>query len=366
MTRIAPLTMLLLLAASMACSSGNGDKEDAAVDTAAADTAGGEVVDTATPDRSTTEVEQDSTILDTGPVDTGPADTGPKDAGLDADDAAELVDLAADLPPELPAELVEEVDLEVTDTGPVKCLAEPGQMCQGEWDCPAGCQCREQPCPKCGAPPPWYCVAPPCLDSCWTDEDCTGDLYCASANMGAGLMGRCLWKLEVPYCWNNSECPMSSKCHSAAYCPPCFVCSVIEKPGTCEADLGFEEVLLWLPDSLYGPGENVSPAWWNFSKEEIYLPGCSTYWVEKQDPDSGEWKMAVPQPLCAWEGIAVKMWTGAAHQAMTFKLPDDAVGNHRLHGQYWIGCKDLKPISEAECQEGPIDVYFEFFAGAAP
>lgn len=368
MNRFALLSTLLLTICT-ACGSSADSQQDVVDMAPAIDAARGEVTDLVAQEGTAFEVKLDSGTTDTadaGLQDLGFDDTGPQDTGFDLADLSTLDGTAEDLSPDLPPDMEEEIDLVPQDTGPPVCEAEPGQMCEGESDCPEGCQCREKPCPKCGAPPPWYCVKPPCADACWTDEDCEGDLYCASANIDSGLLGRCLWEVEPPECWNHGECPPFSKCHAAAYCPPCFACSVIEKPGTCEADLGTDTVLLWLPDTLYGPGEALSPVWWNFTNSDIYLPGCTTYWIEKQSPFTGSWSTAVPPPLCGWEGLAIKLWQGASHQAMTMTLPNDAQGQHRLHGQYWTGCTDIKPISEADCQGGPFDVYHEFFVGAAP
>lgn len=234
-------------------------------------------------------------------------------------------------------------------------------------DCPEGEACVQRPCPKCGTPPESFCLQAPCEPlGCWLDDHCDGGQQCYGEDFLAPKMGYCAAPpAAAGDCWTDAECPQDARCDGAMHCPPCAICDAVEKTGRCVATEGNEHVLLWVPDTLVLPREQFTPTWFNFTKADVFLPGCSTFTMEQQDPDTGAWIDKGDPVMCGWEGIAVRLQPGDAHETLLLTAPDLAGGQGqqrwRLHGKYWTGCLPDKPLSAAQCSGGPFDVYsFEY------
>ena len=117
-------------------------------------------------------------------------------------------------------------------------------------------------------------------------------------------------------------------------------------------------VYLIVDQVAYPEGARIQPTWWNHTDEAIFLAGCTTYSVEEWDEQRETWIDRGPPAVCVWEGYAVKVLPGDAREDFTGTY---AAGTRRLRGQYWLGCLDGEPISEAECEAGPIDIYSRVF-----
>ena len=117
-------------------------------------------------------------------------------------------------------------------------------------------------------------------------------------------------------------------------------------------------VYLMIDQVLWPEGARVQPTWWNHTDEAIFLPGCTTFSVEELDEDSGEWVDLGPPAVCVWEGYAVKVEPWESH---TDFVDAWALGVRRLRGEYWRGCLDGEPLSQAQCAEGPFAVYSQLF-----
>lgn len=255
------------------------------------------------------------------------------------------------------------------------CDFEPGVQCgpsSGWQECGDGQECIEVPCPLCGVQPPSYCVLPHCTGfGCYRDGDCDGELACYQADIPAGVQGVCLPSpIDEARCWVDAECPAGSTCQDAAHCDPCSPCRMVEHPGQCVASQALDAVVLWLGTSMAAPGSTLVPRWFNFTDGAVYLPGCSTYSIQRMHQDD-EWVDLGEPVACAWEGIAVKLEPGDAHAAFPFEPPlsggERWTDNFRVRGDYWVGCGDELPISGAACTGGPYEVLSDaVFIGAAP
>ncbi|MBM4396078.1 MAG: hypothetical protein FJ087_10345 [Deltaproteobacteria bacterium] len=236
-----------------------------------------------------------------------------------------------------------------------------GKPCTGPDECGEGYLCLEHPCPKCGVPPQSVCVPEPCpIDGCWLPGHCGENERCVGASIIGGELGQCLANVEPPYCWESADCPAGAYCDEAIHCPKCVACAMMTHPGTCRAVEGQEAVVLWVEESIYFPGEQVAPWWYNLADEVAYLNGCETFSIERRDEDTGEWVDKGPPAVCGWEGIARKLGPGDALAAFAFAAPAEGLaggfGSYRLRGTYRTGCLDDKPLSQSECKGGPFDV----------
>jgi len=239
------------------------------------------------------------------------------------------------------------------------------------WDdqCPEGYLCLAEPCMMCGMPPEPVCVPEPCpFDGCWFDWDCAPNQVCVGAAFPYGPHGQCLPQVPPPQCWEDADCPDTTECVGALHCPPCYACGMPWNPGTCQAKEGEDKVLLWVDDAYYLPGSTVHPVWYNLDDTTIFLAGCITFTIEQSNGD-GTWKDLGAPAICGWEGIAVKVEPGGAHQAFSFQTPaqePDGYGTYRLRGLFWTGCLDDQPISEALCKGGPVDVLSNLYSVGPP
>lgn len=138
-----------------------------------------------------------------------------------------------------------------------------------------------------------------------------------------------------------------------------------EQKGLC-----ISGVSLGLDKTTYTAGDKLQPSWSNGTSEAIFLPGCTTYSLEKFDAAKKTWYELGPGAVCAWEGYAVVVAAGESWQAMTLQAPQfttppdvDGVGTYRLVGQYWTGCQSdpPAPISTAGCTGGPFQVISSTF-----
>jgi len=249
-----------------------------------------------------------------------------------------------------------------------------GDPCQGgpgQGTCPSDqYACVTTPCPKCGVPPQSMCQPKPCaIGGCWLDADCGAELRCVGPSFGDHQAGQCLTVTAPPSCWEDADCPAQATCQGGVHCPKCTACMIDTAPGTCKAKPGHEEVVIWVRDSLYLPGENAAVTWFNFTAGAVYLPGCSKYSYERQD-DKGNWIDKGPVVMCGVEGIAKKLLPGAALDDFQFPAPQEGLAggfaSYRLHGQYWTGCQDDLPLSGAQCTGGPVDVYSATFMVGLP
>lgn len=251
------------------------------------------------------------------------------------------------------------------------CGFEPGRNCQWDQDCGDGLRCEEIPCPKCGMRPQSVCVPLPCLpNGCWTDGDCRDEgRRCYGQQVETATMGACLIPpSEAVGCWTDSECPVDSVCENPVHNDPCRISAAAEFPGTCTGT-GAPEVLLWIADGMYGPGETLFPIWYNFTAEPVFLGGCDTFAIEQKDGDS--WKSLGSTIDCVWEGTAREIAPGQAWRAEDFRAPDDmgsgAMNAYRLSGNYYTGCLSDKPLSQSQCTAGPFPVLSrEYSVGLAP
>ena len=118
-------------------------------------------------------------------------------------------------------------------------------------------------------------------------------------------------------------------------------------------------VRLWVEHEVYPEEAQVPGIWQNRGAEPIWLPGCTTFTVERLDPVTGDWVDIGPTADCLWEGFAVKVEPGNDHEDGS---PAWAIGTERLHGQFWTGCRDGQPLSQSECAGGPFDVWSRAFS----
>ncbi len=271
-------------------------------------------------------------------------------------------------PPPMLLECSADCDAMCGETSPRECWNEgiPG-------DCDPGQACVRTPCPHCGMLPPAYCVTAPCEGGCYVDPHCGDGMACHGASVPTGVMGVCeAPPAEAIGCWTSADCPTGAICVGAETCPPCAVCDAEDRPGSCRLQQGQEAVvLLWIPGSMFAPGETLLPIWYDFTDDDIYLPGCSKYSVEKREGMQGEWIDLGPPVMCGWEGIAQRVAAGQAYRDFPLALPPEfetsPYPSWRLHGQYWTGCQPDLPLSAAGCTAGPFDVYSrEYTVGLAP
>jgi hypothetical protein len=257
------------------------------------------------------------------------------------------------------------------------CGTEPPRNCQMEGipgDCDAGQACVTQPCPHCGARPQSFCVKAPCQpDGCYVDADCRDGGSCYDANIPSGVMGFCEIPDDDPIsCWSDSACPGISRCDGLVTCPPCAICDAPNAAGTCRLQDGNQEtVLLHVQYSMVTPGETITATWYNFTSDDIFLSGCSTFSIDLKDSVSGQWVDQGPPFACAIEGIAVHLPAGQAHRTMSFTAPMDGMAGgpatYRLRGQYFTGCIVGQPLSSAKCTNGPFEIdSIEYLVGQAP
>lgn len=254
------------------------------------------------------------------------------------------------------------------------CEFVPGQECgefAGGQECPDGQICVEEPCPNCGVPPRSFCVLPPCGGGgCFIDADCGDAEACYVANISAGEQGVCLPRPTVAgNCWVDAECPAEGSCANASFCDPCFECLAVEQPGHCIADDGVDEVLLWLGATMTAPGSTLIPRWFNFTDAPVFLFGCNTYSIQRQDQE-GDWIDLGDPVVCIWAGT-VKLDPGDAHTAFPFggtNLGGEGwTDNFRLRGEYWTGCTEDLGGGDSGCTGGPFEVLSdEVYIGLAP
>lgn len=238
-----------------------------------------------------------------------------------------------------------------------------GQPCEWEGDCPEGFDCIELPCDFCGVPPQPVCLPSLCPGGCYTDGDCWAGNHCVEADPWAGKIGLCLDNTQAPFCWEDADCPDVARCEGALHCPVCVDCDMMTKHGQCAPD-NFTGVLLWVKPDMYMPGATVPVAWYNFTAQPVYLPGCSTYNVEWKDESVGEWVDQGATEDCLWEGVAVKIEPGQGFQAQSWFGPgysEQGWDNYRLSGVYYLGCLDGEPLSTAACEVGPLPAVSDVF-----
>jgi hypothetical protein len=243
------------------------------------------------------------------------------------------------------------------------CPFEAGRTCSGDPGGQGTCGvhelCLEQPCPHCGIPPQSYCVPEPCaIDGCWLDAGCGEAGHCVGADIPSAGIGQCLPDTAPPDCWIDADCPPQAACEDAVHCPRCFACAMMTRPGTCKARPGQEGLVLHVPGGLFSPGEPVVGTWYNLGKPTVWLAGCSTCTLEVKDPVTGAWVDQGPPAMCGVEGVARRLADGDAVSDFPWQAEEGPGGpaTWRLHGQYWTGCKDGLPISQAGCTGGPIDL----------
>ena len=102
--------------------------------------------------------------------------------------------------------------------------------------------------------------------------------------------------------------------------------------------------------AAYQAGATIDPRWENPTDESIFLPGCTTVLIER-DNGSG-WDSLGPPAICAWEGIAVEVASGSTYTEPLVTLTE--AGTYRFTGSYSFGCTAGEPLSEAACQRGPV------------
>jgi len=330
----------------------------------------------------------DGKSMDTGkradtaePAELGRSDTGPGDLGPSESTAPDTVEPDTVLPDIVQEDTLQEdtvqedtffpdtqePDIFQEDLQDDDVPGEPGQVCLGDWECPEGWVCVQPYCKLCGPEPQSYCVPKPCPGACWRDWDCQDSMKCYGADIPYAVMGLCHVPPEAPQCWTNEECPQGAACQGAAACPPCAFCDMIDVPGVCALPAGEQEVILWVWGTQHLPGEKVNPTWFNLTDTKLFLPGCTTYNLEKQQ-GPGQWTDLGPPAMCGWEGIAVPVEAGGAWQAMGIvpSLGEDDYATFRLRAQYWLGCMPDQPISTAGCTGGPVDVYSPVFSVGPP
>jgi hypothetical protein len=238
-------------------------------------------------------------------------------------------------------------------------------------DCDPGQACVRVPCPHCGMQPPAYCVKVWCEGSgCYLDEHCGEGTRCYGAYIPGGQEGNCLAPpVAAAGCWTDPECPTGALCFGSSFCPPCSACAAIDREGVCGLPEGQESIVLWVPGSLFSPGETIPVAWYDFTATDIYLAGCSSYTVERKDASTGDWIDQGPPVMCGVEGVAHHVVAGQGYRDFPWTAPTDmgAFPTYRMRGQYWTGCLPDRPISSAQCTAGPIDIYSATFnVGVAP
>jgi hypothetical protein len=107
---------------------------------------------------------------------------------------------------------------------------------------------------------------------------------------------------------------------------------------------------LVVDSATYSAGATIDPRWENPTDESIFLPGCTTVLIERQN-GSG-WDLLGPPAVCAWEGITVDVASGSSYTEPLVTLTEP--GTYRFTGSYSFGCTADVPLSEAACQRGPI------------
>jgi hypothetical protein len=247
-----------------------------------------------------------------------------------------------------------------------------GLSCSGSGkylQCPDGFTCLSTPCPACYFGPIAVCAPDTCDEGCYDDAKCGDGSICIGEDILAGQQGSCLDALVPPACWGDEHCPAGAGCAGAVHCLPCGACTQIDAAGTCTPTDPDDAVFIWVPGALFNGMAQVTPVWFNLGDKAVYLAGCNTYVLQGKSGDSGTWADKAPQFDCFWEGIARRVEPGDALEVEPFRAPDvspDGWVESRLHGQYWTGCTDDEPISEAGCTAGPFDVFsIPFLSGSA-
>ena len=240
-----------------------------------------------------------------------------------------------------------------------------GMSCWSDEDCGEAFECVTPPCPFCGMPPMPVCVPKHCSDACWTQSHCTAGAECVGASIDGAEMGRCLTPPSAPHCWVDQDCPENASCQGGSYAPACVDAGMIEAPGSCVADFGHEEVVLWVDDSdIFLAGDTAWPIWFNFSQQKVFLTGCATTILQKMDPDTDNWVDLGPAAECVWEGIAYMLEPGDALEALEYSIPlaqTEYYGTFRVKGQFWTGCTEDQPISTGGCTGGPYEIASDIF-----
>jgi hypothetical protein len=235
-------------------------------------------------------------------------------------------------------------------------------------ECAPGLTCVVPPCDMCGTPPKGWCLPvadPPA--SCWFDWECGEAYVCVDVDLPKAGYGQCLPALELGSCWDEKQCPDEAVCVGASYCPQGVDCGIPQKPGTCALPDAAEAVILCLSTSYYLPGSKISPVWWNFTKETIYLYGCSSYVLEKKAEEA--WTNLGPPVDCASEPVALAVPPAGVHATDETYLPVPGNGwsltEYRIRGEYGVGCKPGEPLASAGCTS-MLEAIRGFAAGPPP
>ncbi len=103
---------------------------------------------------------------------------------------------------------------------------------------------------------------------------------------------------------------------------------------------------VFVDQESYETGETGTATFWNASREELYLDGCSPHGLEKLEARG--WVDRGPTQVCVWEGFAqpVAPREGASS---AFGAPDEP-GTWRLATTYGRGCDPQQPLAPGHCE----------------
>lgn len=105
------------------------------------------------------------------------------------------------------------------------------------------------------------------------------------------------------------------------------------------------EVTITTDKTEYEQGDIIEIQLENNLAESLFLTGCNEYSLEKKE--NGQWKKEPPLKKCKWEGQAVKI---NPNEKENFILNANKPGIFRIAVEYFQGCQENKPISQADCK----------------
>ena len=95
----------------------------------------------------------------------------------------------------------------------------------------------------------------------------------------------------------------------------------------------------------YAAGEVGKTTFHNTLSEDVYLSGCSAYFLEKLEQDV--WTDRGPAVVCVWEGFAVPVSPEASE---SFELVVFEPGLWRLVYPVGLGCDPDQPLESEHCE----------------